>query len=241
MSTFGELTSMCLDQLKLVSDDSHFQREHIVFLLDKFRSFLLKKQYSDIKKEIPNSNFQTICLDLEKVDAFGDDTCGGRGYLKSVQEIPDMLPIGGTKVSTMDYFQGRMSYVSRERFKYVNSSKYTRNTLFSTIGPDSHLYVKGDNPQAYHLGKAKVTGIFEDSSKAAELSCDNDGEEKCDIFDKDFPIEEALIPALIEGIVNMLSGAVYKPKDNLNDSSDDLDSIARFLARHLKKGWERDA
>ena len=59
-------------------------------------------------------------------------------------------------------------------------------------------------------------------------------------MNKSFPLEEGLIPTLIEGIVNFLSGAVYKPKDAINDANDDLDSIARFLARNLKKNWERD-
>lgn len=241
MSTYGELASMCLDQLKLVSDDSHFQKEHVLFLLDKFRAFILKKQYNDIKKEIPESNFQTVCLDLEQVDAFEGDTCGGKGYLRSKQEIPNMLPIGGTKVSTMDYFQSRLSYVSRERFKYVGNNKYLKNTIYSTIGPDSHLYLKSNNPQAYHLCKAKVTGIFEDGAKAAELSCDdNSTEDTCDVMDKNFPIEEALIPVIIESIVTLLSGTVYKPKDSENNASDDLDRIANYLARNLKKGWERD-
>ena len=238
MSTYGELTSMCLDSLKVVSDDSHFQKEHIIFLLDKFRSFILKKQYTDIKKEIPESNYQTICLDLEKTSGFDGDC--SKSYLKSVQEIPDMLPIGNMKVSTKDYFQGNISYVNRERFKYTGFNKYLKNMIYSTTGPDSHLYLKSNNPQAYHLCKVQMTGIFEDSSKAAELSCEGNEDGSCDIMDKGFPLEEGLIPTLIEGVVNLLSGIVYKPKDKVNDSNDDLDSMARFLARNLKKNWERD-
>ena len=238
MSTYRELVSMCLDTLKVVSDDSHFQKEHIIFLLDKFRAFILKKQYTDIKKEIPESNYQTICLDLEKSNAFNGEC--GNNYLKSTQKIPDLLPLGNTKISTMDYFQGNISYVSRERFKYAGYNKYLKNMIYSTIGPDSYLYLKSANPQAYHLCKTQLTGIFEDSSKAAELSCEGNEDGACDVLDKAFPLEEGLIPTLIEGVVNLLSGAVYKPKDVINDSNDDLDSIARFLARNLKKSWERD-
>ena len=35
MSTYRQLTYMVLDELKIVSDDSHFQEEHVLFLLDK--------------------------------------------------------------------------------------------------------------------------------------------------------------------------------------------------------------
>lgn len=242
MSTYREIIYTVLDCLKLASDDSFLQPEHVAFLLDKWRGAILAQQYKDIKKEIPESNYQTICLDLEQVPTFEGDTCGGKGYLKSTQEIPNMLTLGNTKISTMDYFSiNNITYVNRERFKYVGNNKYLQNIIYGTLGPDEHLYVKSNNPQAYYLNKVKVTGIFEDSAKAAELSCDdNNDETKCDILDRDFPLEEALIPQLINNIVQELSGVIYKPADKGNDADDDLSKIANYLARNLKKGWERD-
>lgn len=241
MNTYREVTYMVLDQLKLISDDSFFQPEHVIFLLDKYRGFILKKTYEDIKKEIPESNYQTICLDLEQVPTYEGDTCSGKGYLRSIQEIPEMMTVGSTKINTMDYFQGNITYVSRERFRYVGSNKYLQNIIYGTIAPDEHLYIKSNNPQAYYLNKVKVTGIFEDSAKAAELSCDgNDEDAACDVLDKNFPLEEALIPTVIELIVKELSGVIYKPADNENNANDDLSRLATYLARNLKKGWERD-
>ena len=58
MSTYGELVYFILDELKLTSDDSHFQREHVIFLLDKYRLFILKQRYSDIKKKYQNPTFK---------------------------------------------------------------------------------------------------------------------------------------------------------------------------------------
>ena len=66
MSTFRELTYMALDELKLMSDDSYYTEDHVLFLLNKYRSFLLKQRYSDIKKQMPESNYQTLSLDLEQ-------------------------------------------------------------------------------------------------------------------------------------------------------------------------------
>jgi hypothetical protein len=48
---------MCLDELHLTSDDSLFNEDHILFLINKYRAFLLKQRYSDIKKQIPESNY----------------------------------------------------------------------------------------------------------------------------------------------------------------------------------------
>ena len=236
MSTYKELVYMVLDELKLVSDDSHFQQEHVIFLLDKYRLFILKQRYSDIKKEIPESNYQTICVDLEQANAIDGSACEGDGYMKSVQEIPYLSTITSPKVSSLDYFQGNFTYVNRERFKYVGSNKYLKNQIYSTIAPDQHLYMKSNNPQVEYLKKVKVTGIFEDSSKAAALQCpDGNGETACDVLDQSFPIEEALIPPMIELIVKELSGHAYQPKDEQNNSADDLDKLAGYIARNMKE------
>lgn len=236
MSTYRQLTYMVLDELKIVSDDSHFQEEHVLFLLDKYRTFLLKQRYSDIRKEIPESNYQTICVDLKQVNAIDGTPCTGADYMKSLQEIPNMMQVGKQKISSLDYFQGNFAYTNNERFKYVGNNKYLKNQIYGTIAPDNHLYLKGSNPQMYYLEKVKVTGIFEDSSKAAELQCpDASGEKPCDVMDMEFPIEEALIPPMIELIVKELSGHAYQPADNENNATDDLDRLANYIARNLKE------
>lgn len=223
MSTYRELTSMVLDELKLISDDSLIQIEHVIFLLDKYRTFLLKQRYSDIKKVIPESNYQTICLDLELKQAFEGDPCSNI-YLWSRQEVPNMLIISVPKISPMDYFSGNITYINRERFKYVGSNKFLQNIIYSTLAPNKHLYLKSSNPQYKYLERVQLTGIFEDSSKASELSCDTSN--KCDILDRDFPIEEGLIPQMIELIVKELSGVIYRPADKVNNATDDLNKVS---------------
>lgn len=236
MSTYRQLTYMVLDELKIVSDDSHFQEEHVLFLLDKYRSLLLAQRYKDIRKEIPESNYQTICVDLKQVNAIDGTPCTGADYMKSLQEIPNMMQVGKQKISSLDYFQGNFAYTNNERFKYVGNNKYLKNQIYGTIAPDNHLYLKSSNPQMYYLEKVKVTGIFEDSSKAAELQCpDASGEKPCDVMDMEFPIEEALIPPMIELIVKELSGHAYQPADNENNATDDLDRLASYIARNMKE------
>lgn len=50
MATYREIVYMVLDELKINSDDKYFEEEHVMFLMDKYRAFLLKQRYSDIKK-----------------------------------------------------------------------------------------------------------------------------------------------------------------------------------------------
>ena len=227
---------MVLDELKFYSDDSSFTEEHVLSLLDNYRTFLLKQRYSDIRKEIPESNYQTICVDLKQVNAIDGTPCTGADYMKSLQEIPNMMQVGKQKISSLDYFQGNFAYTNNERFKYVGNNKYLKNQIYGTIAPDNHLYLKSSNPQMYYLEKVKVTGIFEDSSKAAELQCpDASGDKPCDVMDMEFPIEEALIPPMIELIVKELSGHAYQPADNENNATDDLDRLASYIARNMKE------
>ena len=44
MTTVREAVYMVLDELKLISDDAHFTEEHVIFLLKKFRAYVLKAE-----------------------------------------------------------------------------------------------------------------------------------------------------------------------------------------------------
>lgn len=242
MTTYREIVSIVLDELKLISDDSHFTEEHVLFLADKYRSFLLKQRYSDIKKEIPESNYQTICIDVQPASAIDGTPCTGNDYLKSIQSVPPMTQVGKRKISSVDYFQGNFAYTNNERFKYVGNNEFLKNQIYGTIAPDNHLYLKSNNPQMYHLEKIKVTGIFEDSSKAAELQCPNEatGEKACDIMDTAFPLEEALMPVMIELIVKELGGMKYQAEDKENNANDDLSTLANYIRNQVAAGRRSD-
>ena len=226
MSTYKELTYMVLDELKLYSDDALYTEEHIIFLLSKYRVFLLKQRYSDVKKQIPESNYQTICLDLIEVPAISGEPCEGGSYLRSKEKIPFLMKIGNPRVYPIDYYQGEITYVSRDRMRYVGYNKYLQNIIYASLGPDNYLYFKSFNPQFLYLEKVRMTGIFEDTLAASELQCpDENGDTVCDVLDREFPIENALIPPLIQLIVEELTKAEYKPEDKENNSDDDLSEV----------------
>lgn len=227
MSTYKELVYMCLDELKLYSDDALYTEEHIMFLLGKYRTFLIKQRYSDVKKQIPESNYQTICLDLIEVPAISGNPCEGGSYLRSKEKIPFLMKIGNPRIYPIDYYQGEITYVSRDRMRYVGYNKYLQNIIYASLGPDNYLYFKSFNPQFLYLEKVRITGIFEDTLAASELQCpDENGNIVCDVLDREFPIENALIPPLIQLVVEELTKAEYKPEDKENNSDDDLSEVA---------------
>jgi hypothetical protein len=53
-------------------------------------------------------------------------------------------------------------------------------------------------------------------------------------MDVEFPLEADLIPQMIELIVKELLGVNYRPKDSVNNSSDDLADIAAFVRRNMR-------
>lgn len=225
MSTYRELVYIVLDELKLSTDDTYITEEHVIFLLGKYRGLILKQQYKDVKKEIPESNFQTLCLELIQVPAITGEPCEGGTYLRSKEKIPFLINIATPKVYTKDYYEGEISYVSKERMRYVGFNRWLPNIIYASIGPDNYLYLKSFNPEYLNLEKVRLTGIFEEPEKVAKYECDKEGD-FCDILDTPFHLEDPLIPQVVQLVVKELSGSIYLPKDTQNNSNDDLSGIA---------------
>ena len=215
---------MVLDELKITSDDSIFTEGHIIFLAGRYRSFLLKQRYyTDLKKQIPQSNYQTLCLNLESVEAVDGMACEYGYYLRSTKPIPNLLPFGNTRLyAAGSYYKGNIEFITKDRFKYVGGNKWAQNIIYATLDPDGRIYLTSSNPQFLYLEKANLTGIFENAEEASELECDNQDSKKCDILDRDFPMEDALIAPLIELIIKELSPSVAAPEDKENNANDDL-------------------
>lgn len=232
MAKYKEIVSMVLDMLKLKADDSTFTEEHIIFLAGRYRSFLLKQRYSsDLKKQIPESNYQTLCLDLEPVASIDGNPCLEGIYLRTTKDVPTTLPCGTTKLFTDGgYYYGDITFVSKDRMKYVGYNKWLQNTLYGCLDPSGRIYLSSSNPQFRYLRHIKMQGIFENAEEASELECKNSdaGEEQsCDILDKDFPLEDALVAPLLDLIIKELSSSVAFPEDTQNNAKDDLSRESR--------------
>ena len=223
---YKDIVYMVLDEIKSTSDDAFFTEEHVLLLVNNYRNFILKQRYSDIKKPIPESNYQTICLNLIQVPAIAGVPCGGGTFLRSKEKVPFMMKIGTPKVYPINYYLGEITYVSRERMRYVGYNKYLQNIIYASLGPDNYLYLQSSNPQYLYLEKIRLTGIFENIESVSDLLCDDSGDSiNCDIMDKTFPIEDALVPPIIEVVVKELLGAEYIKKDEENNAKDDLPEV----------------
>ena len=224
----SEIVYAILDLAKAAtSDDSFFTEDHVIFLAKKYRSFLIKKERDkekaaqDVASEFEQ---QQICLDLEKIAAIDGEPCTGGYYLRTTKPLPKIMDGNMPVVYPIDYYQGiTISFVSRDRMRYIGSNPYLKNIIYASIGPDLHLYLNSSNSQFLYLKKLRMAAVFEDFEEASGLLCDGDGNSTaCNTLDMDFPIRDYLVPPLIELVVKELTGAVYKPEDVKNNAKDDL-------------------
>ena len=219
--TLRELVFLVLDELKINSDDSYFNEDHVVFLLNKYRSFVLKKELEKENKQLSNNNCQTICLNL--IEVRDEDNPCGKSMLRTEQKIPNLVNECKVSLYPVNYFEGdHIVYTTMERMKYTTYNKWTKDLIYAAKGPDDYLYLKSNNPQYLYLEKLRMKAIFEDFESAAQYACNDIGSElHCDILDMKFPIENALVPVVIELVVKELLGVKYQPRDTHNNATDD--------------------
>lgn len=235
--TYGEIVFICKDLLKIISDDATFEDEHIIWLANRFRNMLVKRYYDTPKKTLPDSMYQTICLNLTYCDNI--DVCGAGDYLMSEEVVPYTNSLGENKVYPVNYFLGNIDLTSREKFKYAGN-KYTKSIIFATIGLDNHLYLKSGNNQFLALEKVRLTAVFDDMEEATKMLCDKEGCCCTDINEERFPLEDALVPELIEMIIRELATGIYHPTDNKNNAKDDLSDIMQFIRQNMKDKYLKE-
>ena len=240
-----EIVYMVLDLAKAAtSDDAFFTEDHVIFLLKKYRSFLIKKEQekqkatTDIASEF---EYQQICLDLEKVPAIDGEPCTGGYYLRTIQKIPKILEDNQPRVYPIDFYQGiNISYIPRDRMRYIGTNKFLQNIIYVSLGPDLHLYLNSSNPQFLYLKKLRMSAVFEDFDEVTDYLCDAEGDSQaCDVMDAVFPIREYLVPSLMELVVKELVGSKYQPSDTENNAHDDLSDLASFIRREMKSGLQK--
>ena len=240
MNTYRDVVYYVLDQIKLSSDDAYIEETHVVYLLSKLRAYLLKKKYEAIKNQISQNNFQTITVNLQPytVDAYSD--CADARMLRSVEQVPNLLLVNNFEgfSTAMHTFSklGRFTVVSSSRFNNVLFDKWLKNFIYVTIGTDNYLYVKSTNPQLYSLETIQLNSVFEDIEMASELEECNAN--VCDILDRRFPLEEGLIIPLQDLTIQNLLMALNRPKDTLNNATDDMSDIHNYLNQILRKRAE---
>lgn len=249
MTTYREMVYMVLDQIKASSDDFYYNEDHIIYLLDKYRAFLLKQKYAQIKKQVSQSNFQNIIITK-----------------KTKNKIPNILNIALPQYESKD--NTKYNYCTPNRFEYVGISDCNKKSNYFTLklcGDNLQLLTSTGNKNTNtfcsefevpdvqncidtiddHTVKNKLikdrelplvenylTAVFESPKVVYQL-------ENEDVLDKTFPLEEALISPLLEMVNKDLSSSFLKPQDTKNDGKDDLGDLNRFMYQNSKSELQK--
>lgn len=231
----NEVIYYCLDAIKAISDDSHVNEDHVLFLLSKYRAALLQ-QYHNVKKPITETNYQTVKLTLTEVEKLP----GMVGpNLKSQEVLPTVLSITKPLVLLFNGFESEViEYVPYSRLKSTGHNKWKKNFVYSSIGPNGYLYLSFVNPQAQYLETIQFKAVFEDFEKVYDLQYKD---QDYDIMEQEFPFEHAMIPDLIARVVKDILGTAWRPADQKNDATDDLADIATFVRQNMKKRYNNIA
>lgn len=238
MQTYRECIYIVFDELKLSSDDSPWEVEHIIFLLNKYRAILTKQRYGGAKKDVPLEYYQI--WELGQLDLPTNNTDVRRTF-SFKKPVPPILNLHGVLLETSisyhtspleehciidgtpipiytqstDYVENNIdvNFINPDRFKYLGYNKWLSSQPYATIGYDHKLYIS--STADFLNGKSfRIQGVFENPTDFQDTT---DG--KLDMY---FPVEQALVQPIIDLIVKELGNVLYLPKDGENNSSDDL-------------------
>ena len=226
MQTYRECVYMVFDELKLDSDDSRIEVEHIIFLLNKYRAILTKQRYGGTKRDVPLEYYQI--WELGQLDLPTNNTDVRRTF-SFEKPVPPILNLHGVLLETsISYYTAPLeenyttgyvennidvNFINPDRFKYLGYNKWLSSQPYATIGYDHKLYIS--STADFLNGKSfRIQGVFENPTDFQDTT---DG--KLDMY---FPVEQALVQPIIDLIVKELGNILYLPKDGENNLSDDL-------------------
>lgn len=239
MNTYSEMIYMVRDLLKISSDDSYITSQHILFMLEKFRAYVLKSKYEDDEASVPDTNKSEITVELELVS----DNLGYSGIplLRSKEKLPSDMIFDYITVRTNKLTGNpNIVYVPFSRFPYIGNNKYLKNIIYWTIDDEDYILVKSCNPLFEYLREFKIEGVFESPMKVAERECSCKGLE-VNYDDVDFCLEDDLVQLVVQYVMNTFQNSIYKPQDEDNNTNDDLAGIAVRMPseRYRKQQWEK--
>lgn len=233
MTTYKELVYMVLDELKAKSDDFYYTEDHIIFLLEKYRAFLLKQKYRTPKSVVLNSNYSYIEIPAPLTLT---------AHILETSFSCEAIPIAQPKLTVIPNRNDTkkeviFNYCTEDRRLFLRQSNYLKNMnyfyfLNNKLVLDSGNKFFKDNHRLNLIARLKI--ILESPSKVYKNLDDN-----ADILDMVFPLEESLISPLLEMVVKDLTSAMFKPEDDINNGKDETGDLNKFMYQNSKSDLQK--
>lgn len=248
MRTYRELVFTVLDETHTLSDDTVLENEHIISLLQKYRSLLFTQKYKGKKVEIPFAYYQ-------RLNVYFDTSYKDGKIYQSIKQLPNILDTTNLWQYTFVHNDGiqseNLNFINPQRFKNVGYNKWLRSQVYITIDLDNRMYVKshgGNTTNAVRLvgeedlvaSETNYTLISESglNQLAAENLMDSyiyydtildnpiegyrfNDDNTLDPLDFVFPCEESLIQPIIDLCIKEIGVINGIPRDITNNATDD--------------------
>lgn len=240
MKTYRDMIFIILDELKIMSDDSVWEYEHIVALLNKYRAMLIKQRYLDKKVPMPSAFYQRLKL------SFDINFYRGKVF-KSKKRLP---PVTGNSMLSLHTFlfmdngyQLNVNLINSQQFRVISYNRWPSKEIYGTLANDGYMYIYSparaiipvfaDNNNDIIIeedvaGKILVSEVFKSQILYYDTILDNPldiiefNDLTIDSFlDVEFPCDESLSQVIVSLCLDELSKAMMIPKDEVNNANDD--------------------
>lgn len=219
--TKRELIYIVFEKLNISSDDIKTSEELVSTLIDSKRAMLIKQQYSKNSWNVPIEIRQELCLDLELTDRIEGYGCSGK-ILATKLILPRSIKIKGKdgplSVRKQDGVQIALNIIPFERVPYLFENRFTQKMLYATVDFNNRLFMISKDDKHRFIKWIKVTDVFERPEIASVMECSVD--QTLDVWDIDYPIEEAMADAVVDLVVKDLTRSLGIPEDKINDAQD---------------------
>jgi len=232
MSTYRQVVYMIFDELKIKVDDSHWEVDHIIFLLNKYRAAILKQRYSGFKRSISATWYQQITI------PFNNDS----SIMKSLKKVPPLVNLYGLELHTsasttstdQQSYKYKITLVSPERFEYVQVNKWLKDIIYCTIAYDNYLYIKMQSVPGLTQSRPSSITLHALLDNPIDIIGYAEVPIGTDPLDVEFPVEESMVGEVITGVLTELGQLKFLPDQEKNNATEDLVQIRQSADTKFK-------
>lgn len=229
MATIAQITYDVREKVQQYTDDSDIDDRFIIYLLNNYRSEILRQQLNNLQRTTDVSIRQTLCLKLKEVNSYECDLnydCDK--LMRTTVKIPIPIElhtkIALTQVKPTKRLTTPFNFVEKHRAVYALESDFP-NGIYSFLDPDGYIYLLSNDNSYKMLECLTIEGIFSDPTELENFvnCCKCDEKDVSPCFDPNktnYPLQPHLLRIVVDQVVQQLLRKLEVPQDRINNSTD---------------------
>lgn len=215
--TLNECLYDIRESLKLLNIDSDKTDRHIIFLMNTYRSLVIRQQVSNKPGEFRNQLTQTLYMQLELVDKtrFPQYATTGVDILSTVKVLPSTIGeqlYKDIEINPVNLLGPEIEVISKSRAKEINFAP--KGFVYAFREDDGKIKFLSPHLTSLNLSEVAVTVILEDPESILTI---HDSIEDLDIY----PITANLWINVKQMVMEHIAREMSVPTDLINNAKDD--------------------